>query len=173
MKMFKGKLEKAFNEQLTEEFFSSYLYLSMAAFFHNINLQGFANWMKVQAQEENMHAMKFYNYINERRGKVLLKEIKTPAHEWTSPLAAFEAALKHEEHVTERINNLVDIAITEKDHAAHMFLHWFVNEQVEEEASADDIINRLKLIGDSKDGLFMIDRELATRVFTPPATGVE
>jgi len=118
-----------------------------------------------------MHAMKFYDYINERRGRVLLKEIKTPQHEWKSPLEIFEGALKHEEYITEKINNLVDISLKEKDHASNVFLQWFVNEQVEEEANADDIINRLKLIGDSKDGLFMIDRELATRVFTMPAPG--
>jgi len=169
--MLKQKIEKSFNEQITEELFSSYLYLSMSSYFQSINLPGFANWMRVQAQEELMHAMKFYDYINERRGRVLLKEIKTPQHEWKSPLEVFEAALKHEEYITEKINNLVDISIKEKDHASNVFLQWFVNEQVEEEASADDIINRLKLVGDSKDGLFMIDRELATRVFTMPAPG--
>ncbi|MEQ8224370.1 MAG: ferritin [Candidatus Eremiobacterota bacterium] len=169
--MLKQKIEKSFNDQITEELFSSYLYLSMSAYFQSVNLPGFANWMRVQAQEELMHAMKFYDYINERRGRVLLKEIKTPRHEWESPLEIFEAALKHEEYITEKINNLVDISLKEKDHASNVFLQWFVNEQVEEEANADDIINRLKLIGDSKDGLFMIDRELATRVFTMPAPG--
>jgi len=169
--MLKQKIEKSFNDQITEELFSSYLYLSMSAYFQSVNLPGFANWMRVQAQEELMHAMKFYDYINERRGRVLLKEIKTPQHEWKSPLEIFEGALKHEEYITEKINNLVDISLKEKDHASNVFLQWFVNEQVEEEANADDIINRLKLIGDSKDGLFMIDRELATRVFTMPAPG--
>lgn len=171
--MLKEKISKTFNEQITEELFSSYLYLSMSAYFQSVNLPGFANWMRVQAQEELMHAMKFYDYINGRRGRVLLKEIKTPQHEWKSPLEIFEAALKHEEYITEKINNLVDISITEKDHASNVFLQWFVNEQVEEEANADDIINRLSLIGDSKDGLFMIDRELATRVFTMPAPGAQ
>ncbi|MEQ8172308.1 MAG: ferritin [Candidatus Eremiobacterota bacterium] len=167
--MLKEKIEKSFNEQITEELFSSYLYLSMSAYFQSINLPGFANWMRVQAQEELMHAMKFYDYINERRGRVLLKEIKTPQHEWKSPLEIFEAALKHEEYITEKINNLVDISIKEKDHASNIFLQWFVNEQVEEEASADDIINRLNLVGESKGGLFMLDRELGTRVFTTAA----
>ncbi len=167
--MLKQKIEKSFNEQITEELFSSYLYLSMSAYFQSINLPGFANWMRVQAQEELMHAMKFYDYINERRGRVLLKEIKTPQHEWKSPLEVFEAALKHEEYITEKINNLVDISIKEKDHASNIFLQWFVNEQVEEEASADDIINRLNLVGESKGGLFMLDRELGTRVFTTAA----
>lgn len=170
--MIKEKMEKAINEQITEELFSSYLYLSMSAYFQSVNLPGFANWMKVQAQEELMHAMKFYDFINERRGRVLLKEIKTPQHEWKSPLEIFEDALKHEEYITEKINNLVDIAIKEKDHASNVFLQWFVNEQVEEESTADDIINRIKLIGESKGGLFMIDRELGTRVFTMPAPGV-
>ena len=169
--MLKEKIEKSFNEQITEELFSSYLYLSMSAYFQSVNLPGFANWMRVQAQEELMHAMKFYDYINERRGRVLLKEIKTPQHEWKSPLEIFEDALKHEEYITEKINNLVDLSIKEKDHASNIFLQWFVNEQVEEEASADDIINRLKLVGDSKGGLFMLDRELGTRVFTMPVTG--
>ena len=170
--MLKEKISQSFNDQITEELFSSYLYLSMSAYFQSVNLPGFANWMRIQAQEELMHAMKFYDYINERRGRVLLKEIKTPQHEWKSPLEIFEAALRHEEYITEKINNLVDIAIKEKDHASNVFLQWFVNEQVEEEANADDIINRLKLIGESKGGLFMIDRELGTRVFTMPAPGV-
>jgi ferritin len=169
--MIKEKMEKAINEQIKEELFSSYLYLSMSAYCQSVNLPGFANWMRVQAQEELMHAMKFYDFINERRGRVLLKEIKTPQHEWKSPLEIFEDVLRHEEYITGKINNLVDIAIEEKDHASNVFLQWFVNEQVEEEATADDIINRLKLIGESKGGFFMIDRELGTRVFTMPATG--
>ncbi|HPZ10244.1 MAG TPA: ferritin [Candidatus Eremiobacteraeota bacterium] len=171
--MLKEKMEKALNEQINEELYSSYLYLSMSAHFQDINLPGFANWMRAQAQEELMHAMKFYDYIMERRGKVLLKQIKTPDYTWESPLAAFEAALKHEEYITDRINNLVEISIKEKDHASHIFLEWFVTEQVEEEASVDDIINRLKLVGASKGGMFMIDRELGKRGFTASSTGDE
>lgn len=169
--MIKKKVEEAFNAQINAELYSSYLYLSMSAHFLSTNLKGFANWMRVQAQEELMHGMKFYDYINERGGKAVLTEIKTPPAVWTSPLNAFEEVLKHEQHVTDLINSLVDLAISEKDHASNIFLQWFVNEQVEEEASADDIIQQLNLLGESKDGLFMLDKELGTRVFTMPAAG--
>jgi len=167
--MIKKKIEDAFNEQINAELYSSYLYLSMSAYFESLNLPGFANWMRMQSLEENMHAMKFYDYIHERGGNVKLKTIATPPTTWKSPLEVYEETLKHEEHVTALINNLVDLAIAEKDHASNNFLQWFVAEQVEEEASADAVLQKLKLLKDSSHGLFMIDRELATRVFTPPA----
>lgn len=166
--MFSKKMEKPFNEQINEELYSAYLYLSMVAYFESINLPGFANWMRVQTQEEIVHAMKFYDYINQRNGRVALTALADPQIEWKSPMDAFEAAYKHELHITAKINELVNLAIEEKDHAANMFLQWFVNEQVEEEKNPLDIIQKLKMIKDSSDGLYMLDKELATRVFTPP-----
>ena len=166
--MFNKKMEKSFNEQINEELYSAYLYLSMVAYFESTNLPGFANWMRVQTQEEIVHAMKFYDYINQRNGRVVLTALADPQIEWKSPMDAFEAAYKHELHITAKINELVNLAIEEKDHAANMFLQWFVNEQVEEEKSPSDIIQKLKMIKDSSEGLYMLDKELATRVFIPP-----
>ena len=157
------------NRQVNAELYSSYLYLSMAAYFESINLKGFANWMKIQAQEEVIHAMKFFDYINERGGRVTLDTIKKPPAEWKSPLDVFETTYKHEVNVTKMINSLVDLAIREKDHATYNMLQWFVAEQVEEEASADAIRQQLKFIGKDGRGLLMLDRELSRRVFTPPA----
>lgn len=157
------------NRQVNAELYSSYLYLSMAAYFESINLKGFANWMKIQAQEEVTHAMKFFDYINERGGRVTLDTIKKPPAEWKSPLDVFENTYKHEVNVTKMINSLVDLAIKEKDHATYNMLQWFVAEQVEEEASADAIRQQLKFIGKDGRGLLMLDRELSRRVFTPPA----
>jgi ferritin len=166
--MFNKKMEKSFNEQINEELYSAYLYLSMVAYFESINLPGFANWMRVQTQEEIVHAMKFYDYINQRNGRVALTALADPQIEWKSPMDAFEAAYKHELHITAKINELVNLAIEEKDHAANMFLQWFVNEQVEEEKNPLDIIQKLKMIKDSSESLYMLDKELAARVFTPP-----
>lgn len=164
------KMEKALNDQVNAELYSSYLYLSMEAYFQSLSLKGFANWMRCQAQEELFHAMKMYDYIIERGGKVSLAAIEGPQIEWDSTLAVFEATLTHEKKVTALINNLVDIAIVERDHASNSFLQWYVEEQVEEESSVDDVIQQLKLMGDASNGLFLIDRELAARVFTMPAT---
>ncbi len=168
--MDKKRIEKQLNEQLNKEFYSSYLYLAMSAYCESISLPGFAHWMKTQAQEELFHAMKFYDYINERGFKVDLLKIDEPEKEWESPLNIFEEVLKHEQFITDSINNLVNIAEEEKDHATRIFLNWFVSEQVEEEASVDTILQKLKLTGGKGSGLFMIDKELSTRVFTPPAT---
>ncbi|NLZ16669.1 MAG: ferritin [Desulfobulbaceae bacterium] len=165
----KEKMLTAFNKQINAEMYSAYLYLSMEAYFQSINLPGFATWMRAQTQEEMMHAMKIYDFVFERGGKVSLEAIDKPASSWDSPLAAFKEVLKHEQHVTSLINDLVDLAIKEKDHASNIFLQWFVTEQVEEEASADAIIQRLKLTKDSGSGLFMIDAQLGQRVFTMPA----
>ena len=163
------KIQKAFNEQINAEMYSSYLYLAMAAYFQSISLSGFGNWMRVQAQEENDHAMKFYDFINERGGRVSLKAIDAPPESWESPLAAFEAALAHEKKVTGLINDLVELAQAERDHASNIFLQWFVTEQVEEEDNANDIVQKIKLVGEAKGGLFMLDRELGQRQYTPPA----
>lgn len=166
--MISHQIQDAFNDQLNAELYSAYLYLSMSAYFESMNLKGFANWMRTQAQEEMLHAMKFYSFINDRGGRVVLSAIDGPPVKWDSPLAAFEDAYRHEQKVTGLINNLVDLAIEEKDHSAGAFLQWFVTEQVEEEASADAVVQKLKLAGGQGAALFMIDAELATRVFTMP-----
>jgi len=168
--MLSEKMQDALNEQLNAELYSSYLYLSMAAYCRSINLKGFGNWMRCQVQEELVHAMKFYTYIIDRGGKAIMKPIEGPPTQWASPAEAFEHTLKHEQKVTGLINKLVDLAISESDHATNSFLQWFVTEQVEEEASADEVLQKLKLAGDSPQGLFMIDTELAGRVFTMPAS---
>jgi ferritin len=171
--MISEKLQEAFNNQINAELYSSYLYLSMAAYFDSTSLPGFARWMRSQAQEEVVHAMKFFHFINERGGRVKLTGIDGPPTEWKSPLAAFEAAYAHEQKVSGMINELVDLAIELRDHAANNFLQWFVSEQVEEEASADEVVNKIKLAGERGGGLFMVDRELGSRVFTLPATDQE
>lgn len=161
--MLKPKMEAALNAQINEEFFSSFLYLSMSSYFESISLSGMAHWMKLQSQEEHMHAMKLYTYCIQKGGRVILEPIGKPANEWKSPLAVYEETLKHERHITQCIDSLVDLAITERDHATNGFLQWFVTEQVEEEANVTKIIDELKLVGDNKTILFMIDRELGQR----------
>ncbi|NIS61960.1 MAG: ferritin [Proteobacteria bacterium] len=167
------KIQSALNKQLNAEVYSSYLYLSMSAYFNSLNLPGFANWMRVQAQEELVHAMKFYDFINERGGRVILQQVEAPPTEWSSPLDVFENAYKHEQKVTGLINDLVNLAVGERDHATNIFLQWFVTEQVEEEASADEVVQKLKRVGDDSAGLFMLDGEMGQRVFTPPAASAE
>ena len=171
--MLKEKIQAALGKQLNAELYSSYLYLSMSAYFQSISLPGFANWMRVQAQEELVHAMKFYDFINDRNGRVMLQKVDGPPTEWSSPLDVFESTYQHEQKVTGLINDLVNLAVAERDHATEIFLQWFVAEQVEEEASADEVVQKLKLMGDSSSGLFMLDRELGQRVFTPPAASAE
>lgn len=168
--MIKQVVSDAINAQINAEFYSAYLYLSMSAHFEHQGLPGFANWMRVQFEEEQFHALKFYDFVNERGGRVLLSTFETPKHDWNSIVEVFEDVLKHELHVTDLINNLVDIAIAEKDHASNSFFQWFVNEQVEEEANVEKILNQLKLIDGKGDGILMLDKELATRVFVPPTT---
>jgi len=169
--MLSEKMQHEINKQINAELFSSYLYLSMSAYFDSVGLKGFANWMKVQAQEELTHAGKFYDYLLEVGAKVKLTAIDAPETEWKKPLEAFENAYTHEIKVTSLINNLANIAVEEKDHRTNNFLQWFINEQVEEEANANDVVQKLKLVGDNSGGLFMIDRELATRTFVMPPAG--
>ena len=171
--MLSERMMKALNKQLNAELYSAYLYLSMAAYFESKNLKGFANWMRVQAQEELMHAMKFFDYINERRGRVYLEAIEKPSIEWKSPLDVFEATYEHEVKVTSMINDLVNMSMEEKDHATYNMLQWFVAEQVEEEASADEIRQQLRMIKEDGRGIMMLDRELKQRTFTPPAQEVK
>lgn len=167
--MLDKRMEDLLNDQINAEIHSSYLYLSMAAYFEAQNLNGFANWMKVQAQEELVHAMKFYHYIYERLGKVTLSTIEGPATNWESAMDAFLAAAHHEQYITNRIYKLVDLANELKDYASLNFLQWFVAEQVEEEASADAIVQRLSMIKDSLNGLLWLDKELGSRSFKMPS----
>ena len=165
--MFTKKMEEAINQQIVREMYSSNLYLAMASYFHSHNLNGFANWMRVQAQEETMHATKFFDYIISRSGKAKIGKIEGTPCEWESPLKAFEDAFEHEKFSTQSINDLADVALEEKDHATMNMLNWFIDEQVEEEANTSEIVDRLKLIADSKSGLFMMDNELKTRQLSP------
>jgi ferritin len=167
--MINEKIHQAINEQINAELYSAYLYQSMMAHFDAMGLKGFATWMRIQSMEETLHAYKFYDYIIERGGKVTLTAIAGPETTWATPLAAFEQVLTHEEKVTSLINNLMDIALDTRDHASTSFLQWYVDEQVEEEANADQIIQKLKLIGDNPQALLMIDAELGARIFAVPA----
>ncbi len=166
--MISEKVQQALNEQINAEYHSAYLYLSMSAWFASINLDGSAHWMRLQAQEELMHGMKLFDYLAMTGGSVALPAIEGVPAQYKSPQAAFEAALAHERMMTRRINDLVGITMAEKDHATTNFMQWFVNEQVEEEATVDDICRKLKLVGQDGPGLFMLDRELKARVAAPP-----
>ena len=157
------KLQDALNEQIKEEIASAYSYLSMAAYCESVNLAGFARWMVAQSQEEWGHAMKFYNYIYDRGGRVVLEAIEKPATEFAGPVDVFEKTLAHEQFITGRIHNLYAMAAEEKDYASQGVLQWFVNEQVEEEKTAGDILEMLKMVGDKGQGLIMLDRQLAQR----------
>jgi ferritin len=167
--MVSKKMEKALNEHLNEELFSAYYYVAIAAHFEDQNLNGFAHWMKQQASEEIAHATKFYNFINDVGGRVVLEAVAKPPKDFKKPINAFETALGHERKVTQRINKLVDMALKESDHATHQFLQWFVTEQVEEESTAETICQQLRLVGDNPNGLFLMDRELAARAAEPSA----
>jgi len=169
--MISQRMQDQINEQIKHETFSAYLYFSMAAYFHAESLDGMAQWMKAQAQEELDHALRFFNHIDERGGRVELDAIEKPQTSWDSPVAAFEAALAHEEFITGRINELVRVAAEENDNAAGIMLQWFVTEQVEEEASVTKVIDMLKRIGESGHGLLMADRELGQRVASPVTGG--
>ena len=165
--MIEKTLENAFNVQINKEFYSSYLYLSMNAWLLNKNLFGFANWMKAQVQEENLHGQLLYAYVFERGGNVTLQAIDAPPVDWQSLTHVFEEVLAHEKLVTASINALADVADDLKDRAAVGFLDWFINEQVEEEKNASMIVSRLKLFGEVPQALYMLDQELGARVFTP------
>jgi ferritin len=161
--MFSQTLQDAMNEQINKELYSGYLYLSMAAYCEAMNLPGFASWMRMQAQEEQEHALKFYDFVNERGGRVVLQAIEQPPIEFESPVQIFEQTLDHERKVTILINNLYELAIKENDYASQIFLQWFITEQVEEEASAAEILETLRMIGDKGHALIMMDRQLAQR----------
>ena len=161
--MISEKMLKALNEQINAEIFSSYLYLSMAAWFESENWSGFAAWMKAQSGEEYGHAMKFFKYIGDVDGKVTLEAIEKPQTDWKTPLEAFEAAHKHELFITDRINKLVALAMKENDYATNLFLNYFVTEQVEEVSTIKQIVHKFKLLSDNKTSIFLLDRELGMR----------
>jgi ferritin len=167
MAMISQGVQDAVNEQINHEFFSAYIYLSMSAYFEQANLPGFANWMKVQAREEVTHGMKLFDFINDRGGRVLLKPIAGPQTEFKSPQDVFEQALKHEQSVTKMIHNLYQIADEARDFATQVALQWFITEQVEEEKSADLIVEQLKMIGNDRPALLILDRELGSRQAAP------
>lgn len=166
--MIPKKIEEAINKQINKELFSEYLYLSMATWFAAEGLDGFENFFIVQAQEERFHAMKFYNFIKERGGRVILKKLDDPKTDFDSIEEIYKLALDHEILISNSINKIMDLAIEERDHATRSFLNWFVDEQVEEEASMQAILDKLKLIGGKGQGLLMMDSELAKRAYNPP-----
>jgi len=157
------KVQDAINEQIKNELYSAYLYLSMAAYSEASNLPGLAHWMRLQSQEEVEHAMKFFDFINDRGGRVVLQAIDQPPTEFESPLAIFEQTLEHERKVTAMINQLYELALRENDYPSQVLLQWFIEEQVEEEKNAEQILQTLKMIGDKPQGLVMVDRELGRR----------
>ena len=161
--MLTPKVQDALNKQINAELFSSYLYLSMAAYFEAADLKGMAHWMRVQAGEENAHAMRIFDFINDRNGRVTLTQIEAPKTEWKSPLEAFEEAYKHEQKITGMIGDLMNLVAIEKDGAGHDFLEWFCREQVEEEAAAQLNVAQLKRVGDNGVGLYLLDQELGKR----------
>ena len=166
--MLQKKMAKALNEQINKEMFSAFLYMSMSAFSNDMGLKGFANWFMVQYHEEMFHAMKLYEYIQRQGEPVNLKPLEGPATKFDSPLDMFEKTLAHEQFITKSINDLVDLAISQKDHATQIFLEWYVTEQVEEEDNDNEILAQLRLIGDNAHALLMLDRELAARMVTVP-----
>ena len=163
--MLKEKVLKALNKQINAEMHSAYLYLSMSAYFEDKGLSGFANWMKVQYKEELAHALKFFDFVNERNGRVILEPIDGVPSEFDGIIDVFEKTLAHEQSVTEMINQLVDVAVEASDHATQSFLRWFVDEQVEEEANVNELLDNLKLIDGQGNGVFMLNRELQARTF--------
>lgn len=167
--MLSKKLQDAFNEQMKNEFFSAYLYMAMAGYFQSEDLPGFASWMRVQALEEMTHGEKFFNFTCETSGRTDFFPINRPQNEYKSPQDVFEVGLKHEMFVSAGINNLMETSIADKNHAAQIFLHWFVTEQVEEEANFSLILKKLQRIKGDGMGVLMLDQELGQRLFVPPA----
>ena len=160
-------LQEAMNKQLNKELYSGYLYLSMSAHFEATNMPGFAAWMRAQSNEENAHAMKFWEYIYDRGGEVRLLAVEQPPSKFTSPVDAFEQALRAEQDNTAEIHKLYELAVAEKDYASQVFLQLFIAEQVEEEKMASDLVDTLKMVGDSSAALLMLDRELGSRKEDP------
>lgn len=166
--MISEKMNEALNKQITHEMYSSYMYLAMVAYFEEMGLKGFSNWMRVQVQEETAHAMGLFDYIIARDGKISLEVINKPPFGWKSPLDCFDAVYKHEQFVTSLINELIDVAEEVKDRAAISFLQWYIKEQVEEESNCSEICAKLKLIGDNANALLLMDQELGARTYVAP-----
>ncbi len=166
--MFNKKMNDAINKQINAEFYSAYLYLAMAGYFEDKNLPGFANWMRIQFQEEQFHALKMYDYVHQRGGTVVLEAIAKPDNKFKDLLAVFRETLKHEKMITKNIESLMDTAVKLKDYATQSFLQWYIEEQVEEEASVEEILNQLDLIEGKGEAVLMFDRQFATRKFVPP-----
>ncbi len=167
--MISKKMVEALNEQINKELYSGYLYAAMSSFASSRGMSGVANWFNIQAQEEVSHAQKFYAYVNSQGGRVVFKAIDEPPQEYSSVAALFEKTLEHEKFVTSLINDLVSLSKEEKDYATEVMLQWFITEQIEEEENASEILNKLKMVGEDGNGVFMLDKELGQRVFTPPA----
>ncbi|MDZ4711926.1 MAG: ferritin [bacterium] len=165
--MLTTKLQDALNEQINKEFFAEYLYLSMSAYLESIEMEGFANYFNVQAQEEHFHAMKMFNFVHDKGGRVILKSLKEPASEFKNVMNVIEESLKHEQYVTKSINELMDIAIEQNDHSVRSFLEWYVDEQVEEEATIAKLLAKLRLINGEGLGLLTLDNQLGMRKYTP------
>ena len=165
--MISEKMQEALNEQVNKEFYSAYLYLAMSAYCNLIGLPGFSNWMRRQYEEENLHVTKMYDYILDQGGQIHLKKIDEPPKEFGSPIDLFTQTLEHEQFITGSINELMGLAVSEQDYATQTFLQWYVTEQVEEESNVNDILAPLRMVGEDKGGLMMIDQQLASRV--PPA----
>jgi ferritin len=161
--MLSKTIQDAFNDQISKEFYSAYIYLAMSGYFQSQNLPGCSHWMRVQYQEEVGHALKLFDYVNEREGKVVLQAIKQPSSEFKSPLDVFQQSLTHEREVTAMINNLYSLTQKENDYPSQIALQWFITEQVEEEKNAGGIVEQLKMIGDNRMGLMMLDRQLGVR----------
>ncbi len=161
--MLNEKVQKAMNEQIKNELYSGYLYLSMSAYFEASNLPGFARWMRLQAEEEQEHALRFFDFVHDRGGRVVLQAIDQPPAEFESPSAVFELTLEHERKVTGLIHGLYALALQEKDYASQVMLQWFIDEQVEEEKNAEQIVAKLKMVGQQGQALAMLDRQLGER----------
>jgi ferritin len=166
--MISKNMQEALNEQMNKEFYSAYMYLAMSAYCNEAGLPGFAHWMRMQYEEETLHVTKMYDYILNQGGSIHLKTIEEPATEYGTPLEIFKTTLEHEQFVTSMIHKLMDLAIDERDYATQAFLQWYVSEQVEEEANVNDIIAPLRMVGEDKSGLMMIDRQLALRPAPTP-----
>ena len=168
--MISEKMQEALNEQINKEFYSAYMYLAMSAYCNTIGLPGFSHWMRMQYEEESMHVTKMYDYILDQGGSVHLQAIDEPEQTFGTPLEIFEQTLEHEQYVTGLIHKLMDSAVEERDYATQTFLQWYVTEQVEEEANVNDIVAPLRMVGEDKSGLMMIDRQLAVRPAPTPLT---
>jgi ferritin len=168
--MLNPKLQDALNQQINAELYSEYFYLSMSAYFEAESFKGMAHWMRMQADEERIHALKIYDYVHNRNGRVTLTQLDAPKTQWKSPLDVFEDAYKHEQKVSGLINDLSNLALGEKDHMTHQFLEWFAGEQVEEESAASTIVDQLKLVGDHGVALYLLDQQLGQRQPAAAAT---